>query len=83
MIIADGKHGLIRFERDMPRSKLLIDEADELRPYLARFEEIWTEGGVRITHSVTGLRYSHCHFALQQMGTRRAQFSCYNLVLIR
>jgi hypothetical protein len=55
MIIVDGKHGLIRFERDMPRSKLLIDEADELRPYLTRFEEIWTEGGVRITNSVTGL----------------------------
>ena len=55
MIIVDGKHGLIRFERDMPRSKLLIDEADELRPYLARFEEIWTEGGVRITNSVTGI----------------------------
>ena len=55
MIIVDGKHALIRFERDMPRSKLLIDEADELRPYLTRFEEIWSEGGVRITNSVVGL----------------------------
>ena len=55
MIIADSKHALIRFERDMPRSKLLIDEVDELRPYLARFEEIWAEGGERITNSVVGL----------------------------
>ena len=55
MIIVDGKHALIRFERDMPRSKLLIDEADELRPYLTRFQEIWSEGGVRITNSVVGL----------------------------
>lgn len=55
MIIVDSKHALIRFERDMPRSKLLIDEADELRPYLTRFEEIWSEGGVRITNSVVGL----------------------------
>ena len=55
MILVDDVHALIRFDRDQPRSKLLIDEADELRPYLARFEEIWTEGGVRITHSVTGL----------------------------
>ncbi|WP_434513416.1 hypothetical protein AB6Q56_12060 [Dechloromonas sp. ARDL1] len=55
MIIADDKHGLIRFERDMPRSKLLIDESDELRPYLAKFREIWAEGGERITNSTVGL----------------------------
>lgn len=55
MLIVDGKHALIRFERDLPRSKLLIDEADELRPYLTRFEEIWAEGGERITNSVVGL----------------------------
>ncbi|MBL8404313.1 MAG: hypothetical protein JNL16_07190 [Dechloromonas sp.] len=55
MIIVDGKHGLIRFERDMPRSKLLIDESDELRPYLAKFNEIWAEGGERISSSTVGL----------------------------
>lgn len=55
MLIVNGKHALIRFERDLPRSKLLIDEADELRPYLTRFEEIWAEGGERITNSVVGL----------------------------
>lgn len=55
ILIVDGKHALIRFERDQPRSKLLIDEADELRPYLTRFEEIWAEGGERITNSVVGL----------------------------
>lgn len=55
MIIADDKHGLIRFERNMPRSKLLIDESDELRPYLAKFREIWAEGGERITNSTVGL----------------------------
>ncbi|MFN4325641.1 MAG: hypothetical protein ACK4FP_07105 [Azonexus sp.] len=55
MLIVDGKHALIRFERDLPRSKLLIDEADELRPYLTRFEDIWAEGGDRITHTVVGL----------------------------
>lgn len=55
MIIVDDKHGLIRFERDMPRSKLLIDENDELRPYLAKFREIWAEGGERISNSTVGL----------------------------
>ena len=55
MIIADDKHALIRFERDLPRSKLLIDETDELRPYLARFKEIWSEGGESIISSALGL----------------------------
>lgn len=55
MIIVDDKYGLIRFERDMARSKLLIDEADELRPYLLKFREIWAEGGERITNSTAGL----------------------------
>ncbi len=55
MIIVDDKHGLIRFERDMPRSKLLIDEGDELRPYLEKFRAIWTEGGERISSSTLGL----------------------------
>ncbi len=55
MIIVDDKYGLIRIERDMARSKLLIDEADELRPYLLKFREIWAEGGERITSSTVGL----------------------------
>jgi hypothetical protein len=55
MILVDDKHALIRFERDMPRSKLLIDEIDELRPYLARFREIWSEGGENIASTALGL----------------------------
>lgn len=55
MFIVDDKHALIRFERDLPRSKLLIDEADELRPYLTRFREIWSEGGEEISTSTLGL----------------------------
>ncbi|HXE38515.1 MAG TPA: hypothetical protein VN639_08565 [Azonexus sp.] len=55
MIIVDGKHALIRFDRDQARSKLLIDEADEVRPYLIRFAEILSEGGEPITGSTLGL----------------------------
>lgn len=55
MMIIDDKHALIRFERDLPRSKLLIDEIDEIRPYLTRFREIWTEGGERVTTTALGL----------------------------
>jgi hypothetical protein len=55
MILVDDKHALIRFERDLPRSKLLIDEKDELRPYLTRFKEIWSEGGENTAGSTLGL----------------------------
>lgn len=55
MIIVDDRHALVRFDRDQARSKLLIDEAEELRPYLARFEEIWSAGGEPIGTSTLGL----------------------------
>ncbi|MBS1144498.1 MAG: hypothetical protein H6R14_1904 [Proteobacteria bacterium] len=55
MILVDDKHALIRFERDLPRSKLLIDEIDEVRPYLTRFKEIWAENGESISGTVLGL----------------------------
>lgn len=55
MILVDDKHALIRFDRDMPRSKLLIDEIDETRPYLTRFKEIWSEGGESVSRTTLGL----------------------------
>ncbi|MGE5469927.1 MAG: hypothetical protein ACM3X0_03915 [Bacteroidota bacterium] len=55
MIIVDDRHGLIRFERDQARSKLLLDEPDELKGYLARFDEIWREGGESISITTLGL----------------------------
>lgn len=55
MILIDGRHGLIRFDRDHPRSKLLIDENEELLPYLRRFEEIKSEGGTPLSITTLGL----------------------------
>ena len=55
MILVDGKHGLIRFDRDQPRSKLLLDEVDELRPYFIRFSEIWSAGGAPVNNTTLGL----------------------------
>lgn len=55
MILVDGRHGLIRFEQEQPRSKLLIDESDELLPYLQRFDEIWNEGGIPLSITQLGL----------------------------
>jgi hypothetical protein len=55
MLLIDGKHALIRFDRDQPRSKLLVDEAAELRSYGLRFGEIWAEGGEPIRNAAIGL----------------------------
>ena len=55
MLLVDGKHGLIRFDREQPRSKLLVDETEELLPYLNRFEEIWSEGGTPVSATTLGL----------------------------
>ena len=55
MLIVDDKHALIRFERDFPRSKLLIDEAEELKPYRIRFAEFFAENGELIGKTTLGL----------------------------
>lgn len=55
MVIADRRYALIRFEREIPRSKLLIDEPEEIRSYLTRFQEIWSEGGESLTATTLGL----------------------------
>ena len=55
MLIIDDKHALIRFERELPRSKLLIDEADELKPYLNRFSELLLAGGEPVSTTTLGL----------------------------
>lgn len=55
MILADGRHALIRFDQDQPRCKLLMDDEDAVSPYLRRFEEILLEGGAPIGATVLGL----------------------------
>jgi hypothetical protein len=55
MLLVDDRHGLIRFDQDNVRCKLLIDEPEALSPYLKRFGEIWNEPGEAITPSVLGL----------------------------
>jgi hypothetical protein len=55
LIIADGRHGLVLFDRSQPRSKLLLHEKDEVEPYRRRFEEIWAEGGTRLAATTLGL----------------------------
>lgn len=55
MLLCDAQNGLIRFEQALPRSKILLSEIEELRPYLQRFEEIWLERGDAIHYDVSGL----------------------------
>lgn len=54
-VLADGCHALIRFHKDHVRSKVLIDNANECRPYILRFEEILKEGGTLISATTLGL----------------------------
>ena len=55
MILVDDAHALIRFDRNQPRGKLVIDEPDEVMPYRRRFAEIWAEGGTPVTPTTLGL----------------------------
>ena len=55
MLLADAAHGLIRFEKALPRSKLLLDAAPEIRPYAELFGEIWSQGGDPVGQRPLGL----------------------------
>lgn len=55
MILVDDAHALVRFDRNQPRGKLLIDEPDEVMPYRRRFAEIWAEGGTPVSATTLGL----------------------------
>lgn len=55
MVLVDRRHGLIRFDRDHPRAKLLTAEVAEILPYCKRFEEIWAEGGSSVSPTTPGL----------------------------
>jgi hypothetical protein len=55
IVLVDQRHALVRFERDMPRGKLLIDEPDEIRAYIGRFDEILGEGGEPVSALTLGL----------------------------
>lgn len=55
MLIFDACHALIRFEQNFPRGILLLDDSRSVAPYVKRFEEIWREGGERISGLTLGL----------------------------
>ena len=55
LLIADGKHALVRFHRDHARSRLITDDVQECEPYLKRFDEILGEGGNPLSAITLGL----------------------------
>lgn len=55
LLIADGRHALIRFHKDSVRSKLIVDSTGDCKPYANRFEEIVKEGGQPVRTSALGL----------------------------
>ena len=55
MLIADGKHALVRFHRDHARCRLITDDVQECKPYQKRFDEILGEGGDPISATTLGL----------------------------
>lgn len=55
LFIADDKHALIRFHKDHARAKVIIDSAEECRPYAHRYDEILKEGGEQISATTLGL----------------------------
>ena len=55
MLLADSRHAAIRFHRDQPRGRLLLDEPEAVRPYDKRFADILAEGGSPVLPGVAGL----------------------------
>lgn len=55
MLIVDDSHAVIHFQFDQPRAKLLVDEADEVQPYVRRFDELWEECDPPVSATQLGL----------------------------
>ncbi|HCZ15594.1 MAG TPA: hypothetical protein PL117_11860 [Accumulibacter sp.] len=55
MLIADGRHALVRFHRDHARSRAIVGDEQECAPYQLRFDEILGEGGDPLSATTLGL----------------------------
>ena len=55
LLMVDGIHALVRFHQEQVRSKIIIDDSQQCRPYLQRFSDILNEGGERISPTPLGL----------------------------
>jgi hypothetical protein len=55
LLIADGRHALVRFDQDHARARLIIDDLTECAPHVQRFEAILAEGGDQLSSTTLGL----------------------------
>jgi hypothetical protein len=55
ILIVDGKHALIRLEKDLPRSVLILDDTLQVAPYARRFDELWQESDINLLQKPLGL----------------------------
>jgi hypothetical protein len=55
LILADGKHGVVRFHKNQARAKLILEDIEECTPYLHRHDQILEEGGTPVSGRSLGL----------------------------
>ena len=55
LFIVDDRHALVRFSKDYPRAKAIIDDVAECAPHVTRFTEIVNEGGEQVGATTLGL----------------------------
>ena len=55
LILADDKHGLVRFHQTQARAKAILEDLEECAPYLHRYDQIIGEGGTPVTGRSLGL----------------------------
>jgi len=55
MILADGRHAVVRFDLERPRGKFVLDDANEVQPYRELFNEIWQTPATPFSPETAGL----------------------------
>lgn len=55
LILADSRHGTIRFNKDHARAKVIINDVEACTPYQHRYDQIIEEGGTPVTPTTLGL----------------------------
>ena len=55
LIIADNRHGTVRFHKDHARAKIIINDVEACTPYKHRYDQILEEGGTPVTPTTLGL----------------------------
>lgn len=55
LVLADDKHGVVRFHKAQARAKTILDDTEECAPYLHRYDQIIKEGGSPVSGRSLGL----------------------------